>query len=107
MSAQNLYALRDDITGVNVLVSSGNVVTTLIGVGFQMVFVHQVAEGHSMLFDMIADKDAEVAHIYSSPIDSREYTEWRRSSPSIGVVISERGIILKVDALPPEEYNDD
>lgn len=104
---QNLYALRADITGANIMVSSGTVVSTFVGPGFQMVFMHQIADGHPMLFDMVADKDAEVAHIYDSPFDSREYTEWRRPIPKMGVVINEKGVIIAASSLPPEEFNNE
>jgi hypothetical protein len=100
----NLYALRPDLGGVSVLVAGDRIVLSAIGRDFELVFSHRRGMPCSTMFDMLADRDEEVACIYTSFIDGKEYVEWLLPKPLLPVLITDEGILMALNTLPPEEF---
>lgn len=100
----NLYALRAEITEVSTLIGQGRVVLSALGRDFELAFTHPHAKPCLTLLNMLADRDAEVARIYTSLVDDRDYVEWVAEKPLLPVVITDEGTLLHLNALPPEEF---
>ena len=60
-----------------------------------------------LLFNLITDSAHEVGNIYTSPIDGKFYTEWekRPEDISLGLTVTDLGVIFPVSSCPAEEFN--
>lgn len=96
----NLYRLRRDINYIAFV----DGVTIVNGVGWSASI--QSRFGDPVLFDMLAEKSEEIGIIYMSPIDNRQYTEWKKPIPILGYVMTDGGSILRTDSLPPTEVSE-